>query len=345
MKRIIFLKAARISVFLLISLVLTAASSYALNLAAVEAQWIPPGSATSIRMWAFVEDPGSCPGASVAWDIGPLQVGIPGDSLSISLRNCLSDPVSLVIPGQTATLNPQTIVDPQGRTRVTAFTDEVPADNGATVFTYTWNNLKSGTFLYQSGSHPAKQHQMGLYGALTVGSYPEVSNEVTLIFSEIDPALHAPLPPAEPMAATPLNYKPKYFLINGQSYAPGDPVPAIATGQRTTTLLVRLLNAGLMSHAPALQGPYMSVVAEDGNPYPYPREQYSVMLAAGKTMDALWKPTKNGTYALYDRSLSLSSNGAAGGGMLVHLAVNVPPPFKWVMFIPAITGAGRPAVP
>ena len=338
MKKTIFLKSMRIPVFLLTTLLLTTASSQALDLAAVEAEWTPPGSATLVRMWGFVADTGTCPATPVAWDIGPLQVGTPGGSLSISLRNCLSEPVSLVIPGQMTTLNPQVIIDAQGRTRVTAFTNEAPADNGVTFTTYTWNNLKPGTFLYQSGSHPAKQHQMGLYGALTVGSYPGVSSEVTLLFSEIDPALHGPLPPT---AANPLNYKPKYFLINGQTYAPGDPVPEIIIGRKTTTL-IRFLNAGLMTHSPALQGPYMSVVAEDGNPYPYPREQYSVMLAAGKTMDAVWQPIKDGAHAVYDRSLSLSSNGAVGGGMLVHL---VAPSFNWLPFIPAIIGAGRPVVP
>jgi len=340
MKNTHFLKMMKVLLLLVTALFLSTAPSQALDLAAVEAQWTPPGAVSPVRMWGFVEDPGGCPAAPVAWGTGPLQVGTAGGSLSITLRNCLSEPVSLVIPGQMTTLNPQVIVDSQGRTRVSAFTNEAPAAGGTA--TYTWNNLQTGTFLYQSGSHPAKQHQMGLYGALTVGSYPGVTNELTLLFSEIDPALHGPL---SPTAATPLTYKPKYFLINGQSYAPGEPVPVIATGPRTTTLLVRFLNAGLMSHTPVLQGPYMSVVAEDGNPYPYPREQYSVMLAAGKTMDAMWQPLKNGTYALYDRSLSLSSDGAAGGGMLVQLAVDVPPPFNWSLFLPTIIGAGIPAVP
>jgi hypothetical protein len=58
----------------------------------------------------------------------------------------------------------------------------------------------------------------------------------------------------------------------------------------------------------------MSVVAEDGKPYPYAREQYSVMLAAGKTQDAIFNPTE-GTFAVWDRTLHLSNAGAAGGGM------------------------------
>ncbi len=317
---------------------LQVAAAQALDLAAVEGRWTPPGSAVAVTMWGFVEDTGACPAAPVAWTTGPPQVGTPGGTLSIALRNCLSEPVSLVIPGQDATLTPQFTTDSQGRLRVKSFTHETPAGGTAT---YTWTNLKNGTFMYQSGSHPAKQHQMGLYGPLAVGSYPAVTAEVTLLFSEIDPALHVPVPP---VAATPLNYKPKYYLINGQSYAPGSPPPQVSTGANPATLLVRFINAGLMSHTPVLQGPYMRVMAEDGNLYPYPRRQYAVMLAAGKTMDALWEPGKSGTYAVYDRSMGLSSNGAVGGGMLAHLAVNVAQPFQWIMFIPAIIH-GAPVVP
>jgi len=305
-----------------------------MNLAAVVAEWTPPGSATAIPMWGFIPDPGSCPPPPVAWDTGPLQIASANGTLSITVRNCLSEPVSLVIPGQPAILNPQTMDDPQGRTRVTAFTNEAAVGGSAT---YTWNNLKAGTFLYQSGSNPAKQVQMGLFGALKVGSYAETGREVLVIFSEIDPALHA-----TQSAATPLTYKPKYYLINGQTYEPGQAVPTLPAGNATKPVLVRLINAGLMSHTPLLQGPYMKILAEDGNRYPYPRVQYSALLAAGKTLDALWVPTATGTYALYDRSMSLTTNGAPGGGMLVYLDVaEAPPPFPWLMFTPAITGMGK----
>lgn len=335
MNSTILINNVRKAAFLLTALLLTTASSYALDLAAVEAQWTPPGPGTPITMWGFIADPGSCPVGAVPWTTGPEQIEAAEGTLTIQLRNCLSEPVSLVIPGQPTTLNPQVFTDPQGRTRVQAFTNEVlPGNTGI----YTWNNLKSGTFLYQSGSHPAKQIQMGLFGALKVGSHADATNEVTLLFSEIDPALHTPV-----SAATPLNYKPKYFLINGQSFSSGQAPPVIAAGKATQTVLIRFLNAGLNSHTPVLQGPYMSIVAEDGNPYPYPRVRYSALLAAGKTLDALWTPEKDGSYAIYDRSMSLSSNGAAGGGMLVQLSADVAP-FPWIMFIPAITGMKPPVV-
>lgn len=331
MNRTSLLKSLGIPVLLLVAFFSVAPSSFALNLAAVEARWTPPDSATPIRMWGFIADPGSCPAAPVSWNVGPLQVGAAGANLTINLRNCLSEPVSIVIPGQNAILTPQALpADALGRVRVTAFTHE--ASPGGTA-SYTWNNIKAGTFLYQSGSNPAKQVHMGLYGALKVGQYYEAPNDVLLLFSEIDPALHATAVPA-----TPLSYNPKYFLINGKTYSTGKPVPIVEGEVRVTNnLLIRFVNAGLMAHTPVLQGPHMKIIAEDGNRYPYAREQYSVLLAAGKTLDAIWHPLESGKYALYDRSLSLSSNGAPGGGMLVYLDV----PFPWIMFVPAITGAGR----
>ena len=326
MNRTSLLKGLGIPFFLLVAFFSVASSSFAVNLAAVEGQWTPPDSAVPIRMWGFISDPGSCPVTPAAWNVGPLQIGAAGANLTIQLRNCLSEPVSIVIAGQSATLTPQ--VTPGGRVR--AFTHEAPVGGTAT---YTWNNIKAGTFLYQSGSNPAKQVHMGLYGALKVGQYAEASNDVLLLFSEIDPALHATASPA-----TPLTYKPKYFLINGKTFSAGKPVPVADGDARVTNnLLIRFVNAGLMAHTPVLQGPHMKIIAEDGNRYPYAREQYSVLLPAGKTLDAIWHPIESGTYALYDRSLSLSSNGAPGGGMLAYLKV----PFPWIMFVPAITGAGH----
>ncbi|MBU0943673.1 MAG: hypothetical protein KJ804_07380 [Proteobacteria bacterium] len=323
----------RTPVILLLVFFLGATSASALNLAAVEGEWTPPDSPTPIPMWGFIPDPGSCPMGPVVWDVGPLQVVAPGGNLTILLRNCLSEPVSLVIPGQNAVLNPVIMTDLQGRDRVTAFTHEAAAAGGTA--SYTWSNLKSGTFLYQSGSNPAKQIHMGLFGALTVGSYSQVIGDVLVLFSEIDPALHGTL-----SAATPLTYKPKYFLVNGKAYTAAQPVPVVFGGATDKKdLLLRFVNAGLMSHVPVLQGPHMKIIAEDGNPYPYAREQYSVLLAAGKTLDARWRPLETGTYALYDRSLSLSSNGAPGGGMLVYFRADIKP-FPWMMFVPAIT-SGR----
>jgi VCBS repeat-containing protein len=278
---------------------------------------MPDGnSSTAIPMWGFFDDGDT----GTIWAPGPTLRLIEGDNLTIQLTNNLSEAVSLVVPGQAAAGTPVFV---NGRVR--SFTDETQP--GGT-FTYTWNGLKAGTYLYESGTDPAKQVQMGLYGALIVDAIPATTgnpaqayagdgydSEVILLYSEIDPALHAP-----PSVAKPLDYVPAYYLINGKPYEAGDaPFPA---GDVSQDVLFRFLNAGLKTHVPMLlNAPYMRVIAEDGNRYPYGREQYSVLLAAGKTTDAIWRPTAQGTFALVDRTNTLTNAGASGGGMLANLQV------------------------
>jgi VCBS repeat-containing protein len=275
-----------------------------------EARQVVMPDGTSINMWGFFDlnDTGTnwVPAA-----ISGLNVG---DDLTISLTNNLAEDVSIVITGQNMNFMPVRIPDGQGRDRVHSLSTAVASGGNGS---FSWTNLKAGTFLLQSGSHPAKQVQMGLYGSVVVAGYSDITydNEALLLYSEIDPVLHAPA-----AAAKPLNYKPKYFLINGQPYATGQlPIAAGAAGQ---TLLIRLLNAGLKTHVPMLlNGPNMKLIAEDGNLYPYPKTEYSALMGPGKTIDALWMPTSDGVFPMIDRGNYLTSNGISNSGMLTHLAV------------------------
>jgi FtsP/CotA-like multicopper oxidase with cupredoxin domain len=125
-----------------------------------------------------------------------------------------------------------------------------------------------------------------------------------------------------------LDYRPQYFLINGVSYTNGM-LPVFA-GRPSDRILLRLFNVGLDYHIPALNEGYFSLISEDGNLLPYPRETYSVMLPPLKTMDALFTVSPAGgsqLFAMYDRRLGLVNADSAGaGGMLTHLNVNTPPP-------------------
>ena len=280
-----------LSLALLLAGVGITTASNAADLVAIEGQWSPDGGTTQISMWGFATDTGQACGSPQTWNVGPqlTDLDLVAGDLTINLRNCLSDSVSIIIPGQPATFTPVTTVDGTGRTRITAFTHEAAANGGTA--SYTWTGVKSGTYLYQSGSHPAKQVQMGLYGALTVGTYPDTHDEVTLLYSEIDPVLHSP-----PTAATPLGYHPRHFLVNG---AASQAFPT--AGDTNHPTLLRMLNAGLDFHVPTLSSGHMSLVAEDGNAYPFAKQQYSVTLAAGKTIDALWLADSAGDYVIYDR--------------------------------------------
>jgi FtsP/CotA-like multicopper oxidase with cupredoxin domain len=297
------------------------------NLTAGTATLALPGP-TNVPVWGFActstTVAGACPVLGTVTVPGPVLVVPPGEDLIINLTNNLPEAASIVISGQALPVvsggGPQGIVtDAEGRQRITSFTGQAAASGGTA--TFTWTGLQAGTYLYQSGSHVTQQVQMGLYGAVTKDAaagqaYPGVTYDAQaiLLYSEIDPALHNPVAPVNA-----INYDPRYFLVNGKPFLAGDPPVATVTSDQR--VLLRILNAGLRTHVPTLQGGYLSVVAEDGKPYPYPREQYSVMLAAGKTQDAVFNPTP-GSYAVWDRTLHLSNAGAAGGGMFSTIQVN-----------------------
>jgi hypothetical protein len=268
-----------------------------------------------VTMWGYGLDTGGPCTPTVPGP--PLTVPVGDTTLTVNLRNELTDPVSMVISGQQAVMSPVFFTDGQNRQRVRSFTHETTTTTGV----YSWGNFKPGTFLYSSGTHPAVQVQMGLYGAVTQDTAAgeaygiPYDNEVTLLYSEIDPALHAAVAgndygPGMGTTST-VNYAPKYFLVNGAPFVTGD--AALSAGAAGESTLVRLLNAGLEDHAMVLQGQHMNLVAEDGNAYPFPRTQHTVLMAAGKTKDAIFAPAANGTYPVYDRRLR--------SGMLTNLSV------------------------
>jgi FtsP/CotA-like multicopper oxidase with cupredoxin domain len=308
-----------------------------------------PGGVT-VPMWGFASCTdatyATCQPASVP---GPALSVPPNDpqGLIVNVLNTLPAPISLVIPGQIAAMTPvwsdgSSGPRPDPAARVRSFTHEAAPLTGTA--TYTWPVMKAGTYLYHSGTHPQVQVQMGLYGAATQDSaagfaYPGVAYDqaVTLLYSEIDPALHNAVGGPSPTYGTAtgptstFDYVPKYFLVNGKPFSVGD--PAIATITTGKTTLLRFINAGLKTHVPVVNGPYMKLIAEDGNAYPWggnPRQRYSVFLPAGKTTDT----TLNAPFgspariAIYDRALALTNDKAQDGGMLAFLDVAdlAPPP-------------------
>ena len=280
----------------------------------------PAGIPSTVPMWGYA----SC---DVAWACGAasvpgpqLVVPVGGPSgLTVHLRNSLPatglsvpNMTSMVIPGQRednmAPVMFPPVASPHGdgvlRARMRSFTHETTQGQ---IGDYVWSNLKPGTYLYHSGTHAQVQVQMGLYGsvkadAATGQAYAGHAyvGEASLLFSEIDPALHTEVANGTYGTAghptSTINYQPKHFLLT--STAPIPPLPPPAAGQR---VLLRLLNAGLESHVATLLGGHFQVIAEDGNPLAHPREQYETLLAAAKTMDAIWVPAVNGTYSIHDR--------------------------------------------
>lgn len=294
-----------------------------------------PGKA-DVLMWGFARDtdqdftttdgePASVPGPQI-------NVLDADTTLVIHLKNNLAAPVSIVIPNQNgyvrdpAAVVPEhtTFTDAQGRTRARSFVKETQPGQ---VGTYQWNNLTPGTYLYYSGSQPALQVQMGLYGAVVKKtSAGEVylgqgaPSEQLVLFSEIDSKVHDAVAandygPGLGMSST-IHSVPDYFLINGESHPN---VPAL-TGTADQPLLLRMLNASVNTRIPVVYGLDQKVIAEDGRLYPYPRIHTAPEFPALKTMDVLLTPA-TGEYTLYDRGLGLVNGVESPGGMLVKLVV------------------------
>src|SRR5512135_1564391 len=183
------------------------------------------------------------PNAGTGWS--PVVITVPAGNMTIYLTNNLTFPLaagganniptSLTIVGQlggglgntaTTTSSPQhatlsttwpiagtgpTFTPPTQGPRVQSFSTEVAT---GTTTALTWNNLRPGTYLIESGTHPSIQGPMGLYGMLVVTSapsgatagcaYPDPASttgaclatasynaEVPMLLSEIDPAQNA----------------------------------------------------------------------------------------------------------------------------------------------------------
>jgi FtsP/CotA-like multicopper oxidase with cupredoxin domain len=308
-----------------------------------EAYTMPdPNGGAAITMWGYSSCPdGSGVGCTLPSSPGPaLTVPALDTVLTVNLLNTLTKPTSLVINGL---IKPMVPVWDDGSTgsrtsatqRVRSFDTEAGATNGTAV--YVWNSVKPGTYLYQSGTQPQVQVQMGLYGAVTSNAvdatvttpaqaYAGITydNQATLLYSEIDPALHAAVADdsygTAPAMTSTFGYAPKYFLINGQPYSLSATNAVINPAGNPGTTLLRLLNAGLTTHVPMIQGTHWNLIAEDGKPYPFSPKQYTALLPAAKTMDVLLTADAGGaTYAIMDRRLNLSNNGLSDGGMLAFL--------------------------
>ncbi len=188
---------------------------------------------------------------------------------------------------------------------------------------------------------------MGLSGVIKKDggageAYPGIpyDNEVVLVFSEVDPAIHKAVETGDygptKTVKTTTNYNPRYFLINGEPFTYGrSAIPAGSVGQVT---LLRFLNAGADDYTPVLQGQLMTVIAEDSNVLVFPREQYSLLLPAARTFDALFAPVEPGYLPLYDRRLHLYNAGVSPGGMLVYLDIAAASNFTLTVIDPGVAG-------
>ena len=192
---------------------------------------LPDGN--RVYMWGFSE------GGDLFQHPSPTLCVTEGDTVTIVVNNSLSHDISLIFPGQENVLAngvpSEPVFDP-GTLELLSLAP-VAAANGGSI-TYSFVASEPGTYLYESGTDPGIQVNMGLFGGLIVrpsahpdwaynetvtGEFGETyttqfdpDEEFLLIFSEIDPMLHMAVEQDLPYNMN--NYTPRYWNINGRSF-------------------------------------------------------------------------------------------------------------------------------
>lgn len=318
-------------------------------------------AAATVQMWGYrqVAAAADCGVAGATSSPGPVLRVSPsaGDgALEITLVNKLAVPTSIVLAGQrlpsaTTGSAPVFATDVYGSTvctpsaadttcRVRSFTGETAP--GATA-SYTFSNLRPGTYLYQSGTHPQVQIQMGLFGMVRQDAgaagilYPgqPYAADVPIVLSEVDPAMHERIHLALGAGGNPalwsaggstLNYAPQYFLVNGKVFDNTTSTDLQVGTTAGNPVALRFANAGLQSRSLMLNGGHWRLLSEDGYVYPAPREQYTALLPAGKTHDALMTASgaDNTAFAAFfdRRGGTHNADGGALGGQVARLVLN-----------------------
>ncbi|MBO0845447.1 MAG: multicopper oxidase domain-containing protein [Nocardioides sp.] len=269
----------------------------------------PDGNA--VFMWSYAN--ADAPDNGSFQSPGPVLCATQGETIRVNLTNTLSEPTSIVFPGQDSEVT--------GNGTPGLLTSEAPAaspsDNGSASYTFTAS--QPGTYIYESGSDVAKQIEMGLYGALVIRpntttcpaaaapcAYDDTtqydrSREFILLLADIDPELHHAV-------KTGANYdfdaqRDRYFTINGRSFPdtimdngsallPTQPYGAMVriqpTGPDGRPALIRLLNVGLSNHPFHPHGNHTIQIAQDGRQVAR-TEHFGETIGSGQTEDFLLK--------------------------------------------------------
>lgn len=292
---------------------------------------------------------------------GPVIEATVRDTVIVVLRNCsILIPASLIFPGQH---NVRAMRPGSGWRRAApqysggemiSLTDFLGPDSTGRI-RYRFTATRPGVHLYESGTNPENQVQMGLYGVLIVrpmghdipytpnyrtaygaGTGSRFDVEHLLVLGEVDSQMHAAL--GQGGGYDTLRFAPDYWMINGRCYPdtikadndpalPSQPYGSAITARVGQRLLLRLVNAGFLPNTMHFGGLVGRVVGTDGfalrsRDADGTYEKAAVTLGPGQTFDVLLRPQNTGVYYLRAREYNhVVNNDTFPGGMMTRLTV------------------------
>lgn len=299
---------------------------------------------------------------------GPLIEATEGDILVIRLLNSflndrsIGEPVSIIFPGQENVSvrswpfgEPRAVQPQYSEGKIVSLTDYMDITDYYSLegLEYQFTATRPGIFLYESGTTPEKQVQMGMYGVLLIrprgfnipghpnymtaygeGTRSDYDVEKVLVLGEVDSVMHQNVSPG--IYYDMLQFKPDFWVINGRCFpdtlkaddTSSQPYTSLVNCRAGQRILLRVVNAGFHQHTFYLGGLIGRVVAEDGFPLVSPGKDLSyekagITLGSGQSVDIILSPTIPGEYYLYDREYNhLLNNDQFPGGMMTRLDVS-----------------------
>lgn len=254
--------------------------------------YISMADGVQVYSWGYGAATGSG-GTGLMQISGPTLLVNQGETVSISFTNNLPTRSSMLFPGQSA------VTASGGAAGVLA--QEAPP--GQTV-TYTFTAAQPGTYLYQSGTQPGLQVEMGMVGALVV--YPSgnpagtkwaynhigtaYDRETLFVVGDIDSDIHAAVdeqvkafkalpgytPSSEGLFSADLSQRfPKYWTLNGRTSPdvfaknnagelPHQPYNTLPRLHPGEKMLLRMIGAGTDLHPMHHHGNNSWAIARDG---------------------------------------------------------------------------------
>jgi FtsP/CotA-like multicopper oxidase with cupredoxin domain len=272
--------------------------------------YISTPDGNSVYMWGFA------PRSEDFQMPGPTLCVREGDRVKVRLTNHLDVPVSMIFPGQLG------VISIGGSPGLLAAEVDPCAGPPCPRVVYTFHAEHPGTYLYESGTKPHKQVQMGLYGAIVVRpamgdnfAYDDPTTEFDpdreflLLIHDIDPDLHRAVELGHAYHVTRMHDR--YWTINGRSFPdtiadngvpwlPVQPYGALVQVEASPDTdvlpaLIRYANAGMVNHPFHPHGNHLRVIGRDGRELrgaggrDLSQESFTKTIGSGQTYEALFR--------------------------------------------------------